>query len=344
MRSASRELHQSAFWHEVSLIPQSIELTLAARNGFGDVANLLERATGRIFLVGNGASSYICHTLAICALGMRLPAPVMHLPVGMLSGRKIPLRAGDTMVFVSQSGEMRDLVQVMDRLPPDVNVGLLTANGASSLAQRVNAVATISILGQDAITHTQAYCASTVALLAIAAEAANDRELAAVCATAAELALVTASGAEDWAAEVVRSHPSPRSVQFFGSDAAWPAAIESALLVKELAILPSEGSETREAATAVMTALTADDLVVSVPTADRLDAISETERLCASRGATVRRLPAAIEGPPELAGVSSFCHAAALAGLLAAAAGHPLDQPAWVTNYNATARLASEPR
>ena len=65
-----------------------------------------------------------------------------------------------------------------------------------------------------------------------------------------------------------------------GLCAGWPAALETALLLKEIASLPTEGMETREGATSGMYALGPTHIAVSLPTRhDPL--IDETEQICA---------------------------------------------------------------
>ena len=84
--------------------------------------------------------------------------------------------------------------------------------------------------------------------------------------------------------------PDPPVAIAFGSGPGWASALESALLLKEVAGVPAEGVETREGATSAMMALRPGYLALSLPTGpDPL--IDEAEAICGGRGATVVRAP-----------------------------------------------------
>ena len=79
----------------------------------------------------------------------------------------------------------------------------------------------------------------------------------------------------------------------FGSGPAWAAALEAALLLKEVAGVPTEGVETREGATSAMMALGPGDLALSLPTRADDELLAEAEEICAGQGARVLRAPLA---------------------------------------------------
>jgi glucosamine 6-phosphate synthetase-like amidotransferase/phosphosugar isomerase protein len=115
-----------------------------------------------------------------------------------------------------------------------------------------------------------------------------------------------------------------------------PAALEVALLLKEVPLVPCEGMETREGATSGMYALAPGHLAVSLPTEED-PLVGEAEEICRAQGATVLALPAA-PADPRLAVLSTFPAAVALATELAVRAGLDPDEPAWRDAYLATAR------
>ena len=123
----------------------------------------------------------------------------------------------------------------------------------------------------------------------------------------------------------------------FGSGPAWAAALEGALFLKEVAMVPTEGCETREGATTAMFALGEGHLVLSLATRDD-PLLDEAERLCATRGATVVRLPGGDEADRRLAPITALPAITAFAAALAITGGHDADHPSWEAAYYQTAR------
>jgi hypothetical protein len=160
------------------------------------------------------------------------------------------------------------------------------------------------------------------------------------------------AAAQDWAADglgalgapavdVASASPAsaaslPAAAVAAGGGVAWAAALELALMLKEIARIPAEGVETREGATSAMFGLGPGQLMVSLdPAGDPLG--DEALRLCAAAGAVTVRLPGNDEDA-RLAPITTLPAAAALAAQLALAAGHDVDRPAWTDAYYETAR------
>ena len=189
---------------------------------------------------------------------------------------------------------------------------------------------------QRAVTHTQALCGAYACGLALWARVTGDAELAAVVASAPAVAARAVAAAEAWAGA---GRARPVAAVAAGGGTAWAAALELALLLKEVARIPAEGVETREGATSAMFGLDRGHLMVSLdPEDDPLGA--ETLRLCAAAGADTLRLPAVAGADGRLAPIAALPASAALAAELALAAGHDVDRPAWTDAYYATARSA----
>lgn len=139
----------------------------------------------------------------------------------------------------------------------------------------------VTVDRQRAVTHTQAYVGNVAAMLALLADlAANDslarevRDLPSACAGALDSAVEWVRGLDDermselnhdW---VGRSEWGPGPAVAFGAGTEWAAALEAALLLKEIAGIPAEGLETREGGTSGMFALCAEHMALSLPTAD----------------------------------------------------------------------------
>ena len=122
-----------------------------------------------------------------------------------------------------------------------------------------------------------------------------------------------------------------------GGGPRWAAALELALMLKEISRVPAEGVETREGATSAMFGLAPGHLAVSLdpdgdPPATRRGA-------CAPPPARPScGLPVAPGEDARLAPITTLPAAAALSAGLALAAGHDVDEPAWTAAYYATAR------
>jgi hypothetical protein len=145
---------------------------------------------------------------------------------------------------------------------------------------------------------------------------------------------------QGWAEEYFPRLQTPRVAFAFGHGPAWAAALETALLLKEIAQVPCEGLETREAATSARTALASGHLAISLPT--RADPyLEESERICGEAGASVIRAPAPTDGDPRVAPLTCFAAGAAISVELALRRGLDIERPAWVDAYYRTARTGS---
>ena len=95
-------------------------------------------------------------------------------------------------------------------------------------------------------THTQGYAGSLAAGLAIIARMSEDDALGRAVLGAGQTlaALVDAAGAS-----ARDAGPRPHAGVCVGTGPAWPAALHTALCLREVSILPVDGYETREGAT-----------------------------------------------------------------------------------------------
>ncbi len=336
-------VHSSGLWQDVTEIPRVLSRTLKEHPGHEDAANLLaEPQIRRVVATGNGASYYVAQALWLASLAGPPGPEVTALPVGVLSAGQFHWREGDALFAVSSSGEFRDLVEVAQAAAvPSV---ALTAEPGSALAKTADVVASYQTAAQRAVTHSQVFCAAAISALSIWASAVGDRRLASEIASAPDAAATAIGLAEEWLGELESSGVSrPGFVAVFGSGAAWAAAMEVALLLKEVARIPAEGSETREGATSSMYPLGTGDLALSVPTDPYDPRLVEAEEVCSTTGAQVLRLPHVPGSSREMAVVSSFPAAAGLAVYFAHQAGLNPDRPAWTNAYYATARHPRPP-
>jgi fructoselysine-6-P-deglycase FrlB-like protein len=315
---------ETGLWADVRELPGALRDTLATAE-VAEAAALL-RGARRVVATGNGAAYYVAHALWLASLEIRGAVPIVAVPCGIAA--RFRWQPGDVVLAVSSSGEFRDVVEIARRTRPCVAI---TATADSSLAEAATAIVLQRVISQRAVTHTQALAGAYASGLALLAAVTEDAELDALLATAGDAAEQAVAGAEAWAPQV----GSPPAAIAVGGGPAWAAALELALMLKEISRIPAEGVETREGATSAMFGLDHGHLMVSLDPEGDPDG-DEAVRLCAAAGATTVRLPGA--GEPRLAPITTLPAAAALSAGLALAAGHDVDRPAWTDAYYETAR------
>lgn len=334
--TSSASWRGTALWRETSEIPTTLERTLADTDGIAAVAHLLEGSgTHRIVATGNGAAYYAAMALWLASLDGRPGPEVLSVPAGLLARGTFQWRPGDALLAFSSSGEMRDVIEALDAGAP-VPFAAITASPNSTIGSRADAVATVTVGSQEAITHTQAFCGNVVAALSIWAAVTGDVQLASTVRSIPSVVATAVESAESWAYELADLHP-PAAGIVFGSRYAWAGALEGALLLKEVSGIPAEGVETREGATSAMYPLRPGHIVVTLPTAGDM-LLDEAEAICAARGATVLRAPGGELADPRLSAVTAFPATVALAARLGVEAGLDVDNPAWTDAYYAVAR------
>lgn len=332
-------------WVEALGMPDALQRTLDDASGFADTADLL-RGGRRIIATGNGAAYYAALTMDLAAQETPGAPDVKAVPAGVLSSGHFVWRDGDVLLAISSSGEQRDIIEAIEHGAPRP-FATVTSSPDAAIPQHAGAHTLVRVGRQRAVTHTQAYVGNVAAMLALVADlAASDslsravRDLPSVSADALAAAVEWVCGLDDHGNE--RAHGRgddwvPTAAVAFGTGTAWAAALEAALLLKELAGIPAEGLETREGGTSGMFALCAEHLVLSLPTASDLHT-GEVEQICARTDARVLRLPGGELLSPRVAAASTFPAALALAIVLARRRGYDVDQPAWTTAYEATTR------
>jgi fructoselysine-6-P-deglycase FrlB-like protein len=341
------EYRDTGLWADVRELPDALGRTLESAEGIGPAAALL-RGCGveRIVATGNGAAYYVALALWLASLeGAAAGPPIVAVPCGIAVRERFRWAPGDAVLAVSSSGEFRDVVELARRGGrPCVAI---TANAGSSLAAAASATVVQHVESQRAVTHTQALAGAYGAGLALWAAVTGDAELAALLATAPEAAARAIAATDAWAGDAMAaaiqdgdaaSAPSlPPAAIAAGGGPAWAAALELALMLKEIARIPAEGVETREGATSAMFGLHPGHLMVSLDApGDPLG--DEAVALCAAAGATTLRLPGAGGLDARLAPIATLPASAALSAGLALAAGHDVDRPTWTDAYYETAR------
>ena len=212
------------------------------------------------------------------------------MPSGLLARDAFAWRPGDVLLAVSSSGEFRDLIEAIDGGAP-APYAAVTSTPGSTIGSRAGACALVAVAHQRAVTHTQAFCGNVVAALGVWAKLTSDPALASALTRLPEQVDDGLRVSRAWAAEAGAVEATNAVV--FGSGPAWAAALEAALLLKEVSGMPAEGVETREGATSTMMALRPGDLALSLPTRADDALLAEAEEACAGRGARVLAGPRA---------------------------------------------------
>jgi glutamine---fructose-6-phosphate transaminase (isomerizing) len=338
---ASAPAFETKIWHDLREVPAQLRATLDRAEELSRVAAVLSGSgVRRIVAVGNGAAYYVAHLLWLASLeGPPGAAELVAVPSGLVAKDGFQWRSGDLLLAVSSSGEFRDLVEATaSRRTPRPYVAI-TADAGSTLGRGAAARALVSA-SQQAPTHTQAFLGGVVAALAIWAEVTDDVELRAAVSQAPEACARAITASERWAQETLSELAIPTAAVAFGSGSAWAAALEAALLIKEVARIPSEGVETREGSTSAMMGLAPGHLVLSLATRDD-SLVDEAERVCASLGAAVLQIPGGQDADARLSPVTTFPAALAVAVTLGVRSGLDVDKPDWIDAYYATARQSA---
>ncbi len=143
------------------------------------------------------------------------------------------------MLAISSSGEFRDVIAAASQGAMTVAI---TANDQSALARHARASAVAQLDAQRSVTHTQGYAANVAVALALWADLTGDSGLRSALARSPDMAAKALREARSWAASRAAALESPRAAVAFGSGPAWAASLEAALLLKEVARIPAEGS------------------------------------------------------------------------------------------------------
>lgn len=326
----------SGIWQDVSELPDSLAATLEAHDGVAETAALLgAEDVRRIVATGNGAAYYVALALWLASLEGRPGPEVVAVPSGLVARGGFNWRPGDVLLAISSSGEFRDLVEAVDalRLP----YAAVTATPGSTIGSRAGARTLVTVMHQRAVTHTQAFCGAVAAALSVWAEITDDADLRAALRRLPDASGAAVANAERWAADAEQLDAA--FAVAFGSGPAWAAALEAALLLKEVAGVPAEGLETREGATSAMFALRPGHLVLTLPVAED-PLLDEAEEICRGRGATVVRAPLLDGLDRRLAAITTSPAAVALSARIGRERGLDVDRPAWVDAYYHVARAS----
>ncbi|OGO59322.1 MAG: hypothetical protein A2V85_09050 [Chloroflexi bacterium RBG_16_72_14] len=312
------------------------------------------RATGvgRVFVIGNGTSYHSC--LASAALYRRHAAAddpaVIPLTAADFRIYRPALGPGDAIVGISSSGEFHDVVGVAEEVRGRTPFAAIVHVPGSTLTHLASDVI-LSAGGPSTVpVMTKTFSATLVAtelllleLLGSARAAPAERDIAA----AADAAEVAIAAAEPLVPALANALADAAHLFVVGGGLAYPAALEAALKLKEMALVHAEGTETWEMTSGAATMLGPDAVVLALaPDGPARPAMADLLRHAAAWGSRVIEvgpsrlvegsalLPLPVGAVEDQAPLTAVPPVALLAFALARRRGANPDRPDWIERYH----------
>jgi glucosamine--fructose-6-phosphate aminotransferase (isomerizing) len=341
---------------EIRQGPSAIRATVADLDAAvrGTAAALRRRGTQRLWAIGNGTSYHSC----LCAAGLyrRLARPDDPVVIPMTAGEFRALRPAlgdrDAVVGVSASGEFRDVVAVFEELRGHVpTVGVVHVPG--STLPGISDHVLVSSGGPSSVpvmtkTFSATLTATAMLVAAFLGESAFEdvRRGLVLAADQSERAIDAAFQVVETLASTLAS-AAAEHVFVVGGGGAWPAAMEAALKLKEMALIHAEAAETWEMMSGPATLVGPHTTVVSLaPDGPARNAAGDVVRSCAEWGAPIVEvahvrsvdrsvlLPLPQGTDDRFAALTTVPPVALLAYALAGLRGATPDRPSWTGRYH----------
>ncbi len=333
--------------------PAAIRATIAAVEGTVQAVASELRASGvrRVWVIGNGTSYH--SSVHAAGLFRRMAGPDDPIAIPVTAGDfrtfRPTLGPGDAIVGISASGEFRDVLGAFEeargRIP---TVGIVHVPGSS--LTRVSDYVVLSAGGPSSVpVMTKTFSSTLTATILMLGAILGDEQLAELSAglrLAADHAGRAIASAwpvvETLAAELADSE----HVFVVGGGLAYPAALEAALKLKEMALIHAEASETWEMASGPATIVGPATVVISLaPDGAARAATDDVVRHCREWGARVVEvapgravadswlLTVPAEVDERFAPLTIVPPVALLAYVLAGLRGATPDRPGWTSRY-----------
>lgn len=338
---------------EIAQEPAAIRATVGgSREHASEIAAALRSAAiRRVFLIGNGTSYH--SAIASATLYRRHARAGEPTLVAMTAGefRHYPadLSRGDAVIGISASGEFRDVVAVTEALRDRLPVVAVVHVPNSSLTRLAEHVL-MSAGGPSAVPVMTKTFASTLtaSILLVGEILGGDRadRIAADLLRAADDAEWAIERAEPLVATLAEAYATAEHLFVTGSGGGYPAALEGALKLKEMALVHAEGSESWEMASGPATLIGPTTTVVALaPHGPGRSAVVDVARHSAGWGARVIEvgpertidgadlLPLAPGASEDLAALTAVPSVASFAYALARVRGTDPDRPSWTERY-----------
>lgn len=333
--------------------PSAIRATVgASEHAVLDIASHLQPSgVNRVWLIGNGTSYH--SALHAARLMRRLAGPGGPTAIPLTAGEFVTFRpqlaSNDALVGISASGEFRDVVTALDQIRGKIpSIAVVHVPGSS-----LTRVADHVVLSSGGRSHspvmTKTFAATlSAASLLVAALIGEDAssEVAQALMLAADHVEQTLLNARAIAEQVATEFAKVEHVFVVGGGLAFPAALESALKLKEMALIHAEASETWEMASGPSTMVNANTLVISLaPNGPARAATDDIVGHCRRWGAHVMEVApsravdnSSLFSVPDdvderFSSLTLVPPVALFAYVLATLRGATPDQPHWVQRY-----------
>ena len=334
--------------------PAAIRATVdAAESSARAVAGLLRtQGVRRVWVIGNGTSYH--SSLHATGLARRLAGPDDPIAIPVTAGDfrtfRPRLGRGDVVVGISASGEFRDVLGVFEEVRGTVpTVGVVHVPG-SSLTRIADHVVLAAGGPSAAPVMTKTFSSTLTATILVLGAILGDETLAEVSASlrlAADHAEQAVADAWPVVEALAAELADAEHIFVVGGGLAYPAALEAALKLKEMALVHADASETWEMASGSATIVGPGTVVVSLaPDGPGRAATDDVVRHCREWGARVievaprravpdSRLLALPDGVDERFAPLTVVPPVALLGyVLAGLRGATPDRPSWTGRYH----------
>lgn len=338
---------------EIAAEPDAIRETVATAQAQARESAEALRAAGtrRLYVIGNGTSYH--SALAVAFVHQRRARSDDPILVPVTAGAfrtYVPaLAGGDAVLGISASGEFRDVVAVIAELRGRIPTAAVVHVPGSTLAGTADHVV-LSAGGPSAVpVMTKTFASTLTAGLLVAGELLGGRRATAMrdalllAADAAEAAIGSATPVVDALAD---RQSTTGHVFVIGGGGGYPAALEAALKLKEMALVHAEGTEAWEAESGAATLIGPEATVIALaPRGPGQSTVRNLARNGAAWGARVIEVAPerSVEGadlleiPPaageDLATLTAVPPVAMLAFALARTRGIDPDHPGWTGRY-----------
>lgn len=334
--------------------PDAIRATVAAaREPAASIARAwLENGIRRVHVIGNGTSFH--SSLAAATLYRHRAAADDPVVIAITAAEFMvyppALGPADAIVGISSSGEFKDVVAVAEAVRGRIPMAGIVHVPGSTLT-RVASDIVLSAGGPSAVpVMTKTFSATLVAtellLLGLLGPARADAEVAGILA-AADAAESAIAATEAIAEPLAASLGDASHLFVTGGGVAYPAALEAALKLKEMALVHAEGAEVWEMTSGAATMLGPDAVVIALaPDGPARPAVADLLTHAAAWGArTIEVGPAALVGTSTLLPLPASAHedhaplcavppVALVAFALARLRGANPDRPDWIERYH----------